>query len=39
MIMTYDIIEIEGIGELYALKLREAGVDTTARLLERAATP
>ena len=37
--MTYDIIEIEGIGELYALKLREAGVDTTARLLERAATP
>ena len=37
--MTYDIIEIEGIGELYALKLREAGIDTTAMLLERAATP
>ncbi len=37
--MTYNIIEIEGIGELYAMKLREAGIDTTAMLLERAATP
>ncbi len=37
--MIYDIIEIEGVGELYALKLKEAGVNTTAELLERAATP
>lgn len=37
--MIYDIIEIEGVGELYALKLKEAGINTTAELLERAATP
>ena len=37
--MIYDIIEIEGVGELYALKLKESGINTTAELLERAATP
>lgn len=37
--MIYDIIEIEGVGELYALKLKEVGINTTAELLERAATP
>ena len=37
--MAYRINEIEGIGESYALKLEEAGIKTTADLLERCATP
>ncbi len=37
--MPYKIIEIEGVGESYAKKLEEAGVKTTADLLNRAADP
>ena len=33
------ITDIEGIGEVYAVKLRTAGVRTTEALLERGATP
>lgn len=36
--MSYKIIEIEGIGEVYADKLNAAGVKTTEELLEKAAT-
>ncbi len=36
--MSYKIIEIEGIGEVYAEKLTAAGVKTTEDLLEKAAT-
>ncbi len=36
--MAYKIEEIEGIGEAYAAKLKEAGVATTEALLEKAAT-
>jgi predicted flap endonuclease-1-like 5' DNA nuclease len=34
-----NIIDIEGIGEVYAQKLRENGVATTEALLEQGATP
>jgi predicted flap endonuclease-1-like 5' DNA nuclease len=34
-----SVIEIEGIGEVYAQKLQEAGVNTTESLLEQGATP
>ena len=37
--MAYKIIEIEGIGEMYARKLEEAGIKTTDDLLTRCATP
>lgn len=37
--MAYKIVEIEGIGDVYAQKLEAAGVKTTEDLLERAATP
>lgn len=37
--MAYKIIEIEGIGEVYAEKLQDAGITTTDALLEKAATP
>lgn len=33
------ITDIEGIGEVYAVKLRTAGVRTTGALLERGGTP
>jgi predicted flap endonuclease-1-like 5' DNA nuclease len=33
------IIEVEGIGEVYAKKLEAAGVATTEALLEKGATP
>lgn len=33
------ITDIEGIGEVYAVKLRAAGVRTTKALLERGGTP
>lgn len=33
------LVEIEGIGESYAQKLREAGIETTELLLEKGATP
>lgn len=37
--MAYKIIEIEGVGEVYAEKLVAAGIITTDDLLSRAATP
>ena len=37
--MSYRIIEIEGIGEVYAQKLEAAGVKTTDDLLQRCACP
>lgn len=36
--MAYKIIEIEGIGSIYAAKLNQAGIITTDDLLNRAAT-
>ena len=37
--MAYKIIDIEGIGEVYAKKLIEAGIETPAELLKRCASP
>ena len=37
-IMTYKVIEIEGVGDVYARKLESAGVRTTDDLLDKAAT-
>ena len=37
--MTYKIIDIEGVGEVYAEKLIAAGVKDTDILLEKCATP
>ena len=34
-----NVIDIEGIGEVYAQKLHEVGVPTTEALLEQGATP
>jgi predicted flap endonuclease-1-like 5' DNA nuclease len=34
-----NVIQIEGIGDVYAKKLHEAGVSTTDALLEAGATP
>ncbi len=34
-----SIIKIEGIGEVYTAKLREAGINTVEALLEKCATP
>ena len=34
-----NVIDIEGIGEVYAQKLREKGVATTEELLQQGATP
>lgn len=36
--MSYKIIEIEGVGSVYADKLIAAGIKTTDELLEKAAT-
>lgn len=36
--MAYKIDQIEGIGEVYAAKLQEAGINTTDDLLEKCAT-
>lgn len=36
--MAYKIEQVEGIGESYAAKLREAGIDTTDDLLTKCAT-
>ena len=36
--MAYKIIDIQGVGEVYAEKLRKAGIDTPEALLARAAT-
>lgn len=37
--MAYKIIDIEGVGEVYAKKLIEAGIETPAQLLEKCAAP
>ena len=37
--MTYKIIDIEGVGEVYAPKLIEAGIKDTDALLEKCAKP
>ena len=37
-VMAYKIIDIEGIGDVYAAKLNEAGVKTTDDLLDNCAT-
>jgi predicted flap endonuclease-1-like 5' DNA nuclease len=37
--LTSDLAYVEGIGEVYSGKLKEAGVDTPQTLLERGATP
>lgn len=38
-IMTYNVIQIEGVGEVYAEKLAAAGIKTTDDLLAKCATP
>ena len=37
--MTYKIIDIEGVGEVYAEKLIAAGIETVDQLLDRCAAP
>ena len=37
--MTYKIIDIQGVGPVYAEKLIAAGVETVDQLLERGKTP
>lgn len=37
--MVYKIIDIEGIGEVYAEKLITAGIETAAQLLDKCAAP
>ncbi|MCB1476799.1 MAG: DUF4332 domain-containing protein [Rhodobiaceae bacterium] len=37
--MSYTISKIEGIGPKYAARLKKAGINTTARLLERGCDP
>jgi len=37
--MTYKIIDIEGVGDVYAPKLIAAGINTVADLLKAGATP
>jgi len=37
--MTYKIIDIEGIGPVYAEKLVAAGIDTAEKLLEKCKKP
>ena len=37
--MSYNIDEIEGIGPVYAAKLKAAGIKTTAALLKAGGTP
>ena len=37
--MTYKIIDIQGIGPVYAEKLIAAGIETVDQLLERGASP
>ena len=34
-----DVIEVEGIGKVYAKKLKDSGIVTTEALLEKGATP
>ena len=37
--MTYKVIDIEGVGDVYAEKLIAAGITTDAELLEKCAKP
>lgn len=37
--MSYKVIDIEGVGEVFAAKLNEAGIDTAEQYLELCATP
>ena len=37
--MNYKIVDIEGIGEVYASKLMTEGIDTVEQLLDRCAAP
>ncbi|MBO4231430.1 MAG: DUF4332 domain-containing protein, partial [Bacteroidales bacterium] len=37
--MTYKIIDIQGVGPVYAEKLIAAGVETVDQLLEKGKTP
>ena len=37
--MTYKVIDIEGVGEVYAEKLIAAGINTPGELLEKCAAP
>ena len=37
--MAYKIIDVEGIGPVYAEKLQAAGIKTTEEYLEKCATP
>lgn len=37
--MAYKIIDIEGVGEVYAEKLNAAGISTVEQLLEKCAAP
>ena len=37
--MSYKIIDVQGIGEVYAAKLTEAGINTVEELLEAAKKP
>lgn len=37
--MDYKIIEIEGVGDVYAKQLQEAGINKVSELLEKCAAP
>ncbi len=37
--MDYKIIDIEGVGDVYAKKLTDAGINKVSELLERCAAP
>lgn len=37
--MDYKIVDIEGVGPVYAAKLQEAGVEKVSQLLEKGKTP
>lgn len=39
MIMDYKIIDIEGVGDVYAEKLQAAGINKVGELLEKCAAP
>ena len=39
IIMAYKIIDIQGIGEVYAAKLIAVGIETVPQLLEKGKTP
>ena len=37
--MDYKVIEIEGVGEVFAAKLKAAGIEKASQLLEKCAKP